>query len=264
MNHVFDTNDLLGGGNYSPVMFDALAPPPATAAVAASVQEALMQSPTRLQDLFALRQQIYENKELFHQHAVSEQPDADAPPVNDAFDVLEKHIEEGRQHMSDTILRYNALLSQKEIYDTLMQTLSINTSLITRNIADNQSLLSNMIATESNMEPLVHTIDTLNACMSNIEACHTQALDCVKSQCIMPVENELKVVNKKIHRCAKAFGILKNASMGHTCPICLTNDVSYYTAPCGHTVCKDCRAQLRTKCFMCRKNIDACHPLFFN
>jgi hypothetical protein len=42
---------------------------------------------------------------------------------------------------------------------------------------------------------------------------------------------------------------------GPSCTICMTKEVSYAIAPCGHTFCEDCSAKQMTSCYVCRTQI---------
>lgn len=46
-----------------------------------------------------------------------------------------------------------------------------------------------------------------------------------------------------------AIATVNKLSVAMRCQICLTNEVTHVLAPCGHTICGDCSAQLqRNKC----------------
>lgn len=49
----------------------------------------------------------------------------------------------------------------------------------------------------------------------------------------------------------------------HACPICLRNECTHFTLPCGHVYCEDCSKKLSVTCFICRQNIFKVSPLFF-
>lgn len=43
--------------------------------------------------------------------------------------------------------------------------------------------------------------------------------------------------------------------VGPSCTICMTKEISYTIAPCGHTFCEDCSAKQLTSCYVCRTQI---------
>lgn len=49
-------------------------------------------------------------------------------------------------------------------------------------------------------------------------------------------------------------------SGGFICSICLTNEVSQFCEPCGHSYCKNCLKS--TYCYICRVKINKIHRLF--
>ena len=46
-----------------------------------------------------------------------------------------------------------------------------------------------------------------------------------------------------------------NQSNSKVCSICLTNEISTFTIPCGHTFCSECSEKLNNKCYICRQLI---------
>lgn len=49
----------------------------------------------------------------------------------------------------------------------------------------------------------------------------------------------------------------------HSCPICLRNECTHFTLPCGHVYCEECSKKISVSCFVCRENIFKISPLFF-
>ena len=100
--------------------------------------------------------------------------------------------------------------------------------------------------------------------------------------------NSLKVLSKKIEgdknillakndyiksrrKIEKSLNLVKKLNIINTsnkCPICLSNVVSIYLNPCGHTCCDDCYDKLKNnhdnKCFLCRSQILNKSTLFFS
>lgn len=61
---------------------------------------------------------------------------------------------------------------------------------------------------------------------------------------------------------ATTYGILKNAPLTHTCPICITHEVDTFLEPCGHTLCKECNRN--SYCHMCRTKIKGARDIYFS
>ena len=63
---------------------------------------------------------------------------------------------------------------------------------------------------------------------------------------------------------------LNKANVGNTCSLCLTNNVTIYFNPCGHTSCEECYKKMikdigfnNAKCAVCRKDIFDCKKLYY-
>lgn len=91
------------------------------------------------------------------------------------------------------------------------------------------------------------------------------------------IENKDKIViakNKYIEskiRINKYLNLIKKINglnISNTCPLCLTDTVSVYLNPCGHTCCDKCYEKICTnnnnKCFLCRNRILNKAPLYFS
>jgi hypothetical protein len=48
------------------------------------------------------------------------------------------------------------------------------------------------------------------------------------------------------------------------CPICMKEESTHFTVPCGHLYCLNCSEKLTITCFICRQNILKTTPLFFS
>ena len=61
---------------------------------------------------------------------------------------------------------------------------------------------------------------------------------------------------------------LNKMNTSNLCPLCLTNTLSIYLNPCGHTCCDKCYERLSNdaerKCFLCRSRIMSKFPLYFS
>lgn len=60
------------------------------------------------------------------------------------------------------------------------------------------------------------------------------------------------------------YRTIKGTMVHKGCPVCLVKSVSHFFLPCGHTFCEQCMFKInRSKCFLCKKQIDGIKPLFF-
>ncbi len=75
----------------------------------------------------------------------------------------------------------------------------------------------------------------------------------------------MKYLNELLH--------INNVNIGNKCSICLTDIVSNYYNPCGHTICETCdkfdtESNINgignsNRCPICRSNINERRKLFF-
>ena len=63
---------------------------------------------------------------------------------------------------------------------------------------------------------------------------------------------------------------LNKCNLGNTCSLCLTNNVTLYFNPCGHTACDECYKKLlgnsnaqELKCAFCRKDVYDTNKLYY-
>ncbi len=85
-------------------------------------------------------------------------------------------------------------------------------------------------------------------------------------------EKKIKETQKYIYLIRK----LNNFNVCNMCPVCFTNQVDNFVAPCGHTYCKHCLESMINveniydlpfnnsyKCSFCREGIRTVRPLYF-
>jgi hypothetical protein len=72
----------------------------------------------------------------------------------------------------------------------------------------------------------------------------------------------------RINKYLKMIKKINNMNISNICPLCLSNMVSSYLNPCGHTCCDECYERLIStegkKCFLCRQHIMNKNPLYFS
>ena len=65
--------------------------------------------------------------------------------------------------------------------------------------------------------------------------------------------SNLKKTKKILQVLQDVFCVHKWCKSYHVCPVCLTNEVSIYINPCGHTFCQTCMN--REYCDLCRRKV---------
>tara|TARA_B100001094_G_C18181052_1_gene800921 strand:+ start:436 stop:1191 length:756 start_codon:yes stop_codon:yes gene_type:complete len=117
-----------------------------------------------------------------------------------------------------------------------------------------------------NDDMIKEIIDKMNVYSKNILS--NEKLSTVKKE----YEEKIKEIQKYIYLIRK----INNFNTTNMCPVCFTNQVDHFIAPCGHTYCKSClEALIRSEdiyninyegdnnCAFCREPIKIVRPLYF-
>ena len=86
----------------------------------------------------------------------------------------------------------------------------------------------------------------------------SEKLNEIKTKYTTSKANYMKYLNELLH--------INSINIGNKCSICLTNIVSNYYNPCGHTICEQCDHfdnEENHRCPICRSNIIERRKLFF-
>ena len=76
------------------------------------------------------------------------------------------------------------------------------------------------------------------------------------------VRAKTKANADRIKKMGSTYGILRDAQLGHPCPVCLSRQVDIFCSPCGHSFCSAC---MRVRhCYICRASVDRTFPLYFS
>ena len=104
-------------------------------------------------------------------------------------------------------------------------------------------------------EELINNLNQLSKKIENNKSIIIAKNNYIKSK--KDVDKYLNLVKK-----------LNKTNISNTCPLCLSNVVSVYLNPCGHTCCDKCYEKISThndnNCFLCRTNILNKKPLYFS
>ena len=69
---------------------------------------------------------------------------------------------------------------------------------------------------------------------------------------------------KKYYKYLNIIKLFNQMNVGSTCSICLSENVTSYFNPCGHTACINCIEKNHDKnCPLCRSYIQSVHKLYF-
>lgn len=103
-------------------------------------------------------------------------------------------------------------------------------------------------------------IDNIKITQSMIATCLDNIDEYTEIESNLHKDDYKKSVDK-INSINQVFTVAKLNK--HSCPICLRNECSHFTLPCGHVYCQECSKKISVTCFVCRENIYKISPLFF-
>ena len=96
------------------------------------------------------------------------------------------------------------------------------------------------------------------------------ANDILNNSKVESIKEEFIIRKREMLQYLDVIKYLNKCNIGNTCSLCLTNNVTYYFSPCGHTCCEDCLKTIKDqstfqdiKCAFCRKNIYDTKKLYY-
>lgn len=110
---------------------------------------------------------------------------------------------------------------------------------------------SHCVNMKSTLEKMHHSLDD---CITHVNGYYEEESN--------KVSVEYNTSLKKINSLDSIFKISKINE--HLCPICIRNQSTHFTLPCGHVYCEDCSKKLSVTCFICRENIYKVNALYFS
>ena len=72
---------------------------------------------------------------------------------------------------------------------------------------------------------------------------------------ILSVKEEYIVRKNDMNRYMDVLKYLNKGNTGNTCSLCLTNNVTVYFNPCGHTSCEECFKRMNDRIDISQTNI---------
>ena len=96
------------------------------------------------------------------------------------------------------------------------------------------------------------------------------AINIKENSKIDKVKEEYVIRKSEMMQYLDIIKYLNKCNLGNTCSLCLTNNVTLYFNPCGHTACDECYKKLlgnsnaqELKCAFCRKDVYDTKKLYY-
>lgn len=172
---------------------------------------------------------------------------------------LEKEIVEAKHHLKESIEKYS---SYKEQLTRLHSSSALSTNLI-NGLYYALDKICGLIKTNLEgveLNSLEEHLAMFNTSLRAIETIVCTSFDTKKRNLEKAVESHLIVIKSLF----KSYQSIKEVSMVHICPICLSDPVASFIIPCGHTFCDKCIRKMKHTCFVCRQDIQRFSQLYFN
>ena len=205
-----------------------------------------------INEVFQVRKQIYDNKDLFYKIAENEQIIIEN---KEEINEITENVKKGRQLLLDELSKNRQLLNDK-IYLEEFESISLDIC--------NESLqkINNLKLCFDNQE-----LDTneLQNHIDNIEYSIRNILELIKDNFKIKTQNidsKFDKNNAIIKTLSDLYNIFKSTSSLHTCPACMSSESDVF-CNCGHTFCRNCIEKSKY-CYICRAPIGKINKLFFN
>lgn len=104
-------------------------------------------------------------------------------------------------------------------------------------------------------------LDSVSTIDKTVEDCKTNVISFIDKKCDKNKEAYLNS-QANLNALHNVFSLVKFNK--HACPICMQNEASHFTLPCGHVYCEQCVHKIKVACFVCRQNIFKISPLYFS
>ena len=101
----------------------------------------------------------------------------------------------------------------------------------------------------------------INSIYNQIDTCQTN-IDDHMCKLLNKKNAEYKESCSKIKSLYNIFTLIKMNKK--ICPICMQQESTHFTIPCGHLYCKQCSEKITISCFICRQNILKVSSLYFS
>jgi len=203
-------------------------------------------------EIFEVRKQIYDNRELFYKVTESNQIVLEN---QNEIDEITENVKKGRQMLLEELSKNRELVNDKNNLDEF-KTISLN--ICTENLQNIKHLKLCFDNQEFNTDDLQNFIDNIEYSIGNI-------IDLVNEN----VKNKADKINSNFEKntsliksLSDLYNIFKSTSSLHTCPSCMLNESNVF-CNCGHTFCNTCIDKSKY-CYMCRAPITKINKLYLS
>lgn len=114
---------------------------------------------------------------------------------------------------------------------------------------------------DTNENKINNVLSTINLIGDAVDNCQTVITKYIDEECNKNKDSYVES-KSKLNALHNIFSLVKFNK--HVCPICLQNEASHFTLPCGHVYCEKCVNKIKISCFVCRQNIFKVNQLYFS
>lgn len=180
-------------------------------------------------------------------------------PDFEKFKNLEKEISESKQILKESIESYSVCKEQVQKIE--------NATALTRNLVcalqfalEKICSIVSVHVAETEKTDLDTHVKLLKEQIVSVET----LINKTYNQKSATLTEKMVAHKQRIKLLYNSYQSIKEVSLVHLCPICISNSVSSFLIPCGHTYCDSCIKKIRGLCFICRQEVQRFSPLYFN
>ena len=206
-----------------------------------------------IEQLFDIRQKLYEQRSVLSENV--EQFKNISDETKEELNIINENVTKGQKLLEKGLDEYKQLVKQKKDLE-MFETQGKSTCL------ECQKMMSHLFINFENenfkTEDITNHIDAVNYYVGQI----FELIDSNSKEKNKIVDEKLRENTALLAYLSNTYRILRGTNIGYVCPICMTNEVSLFCDPCGHSYCSKCMNG--AYCHMCRKKINTLRPIFFS
>jgi hypothetical protein len=185
----------------------------------------------------------------------------DAAPSSEITAVVDQ-LTQGMEFLRRSVRKYVDLRGRVEALELMFETVRGRCSGIHR---DADALL------EQVREVLPSEVGHVQECVSNLRAFISIMEDVMIggiTRELTHAKHEYQETSKGLYSMMSVYQQTRCMSSSYSCPVCLSDSVSVYVVPCGHTFCRKCApgtgSDMLQRCFLCRSNVIRINHMYFS